>query len=41
MGIALGEMRVALAEFIDIAIRENGGGPLPEPPRLRRVGSSK
>ena len=40
MGIALGEMRVALAEFIDIAIRANGGGPLPEPPRLRRVGSS-
>jgi uncharacterized protein len=41
MGIEVAEMRVALAEFIDIAIRVNGGGPLPEPPRLRRVGFSK
>jgi predicted metal-dependent hydrolase len=38
MGIALGEMRAALAEFIDAAIRADGS-PLPEPPRLRRVGS--
>ena len=38
MGIALAEMRVALTKFIDLAIRATGG-PLPEPPRLRRIGS--
>jgi uncharacterized protein len=36
MGIALGEMRIALAEFIEAAMRSDGN-PLPEPPRLRRV----
>ena len=37
MGIALGEMRVALAKFIDLALRADGG-PLAPPPRLRRIG---
>jgi predicted metal-dependent hydrolase len=40
MGIALGEMRAALAEFIEVAIRADGSA-LPEPPRLRRVESSR
>lgn len=40
MGIALGEMRAALAEFIEVVIRADGS-PLPEPPRLRRVGSRR
>ncbi len=40
MGIALGEMCAALAKFIDVAIRADGS-PLPEPPRLRRVGSRR
>lgn len=39
MGIALGEMRAALAEFIDAAIRADGS-PLPEPPQLRRLPKS-
>src|ERR1700682_5402415 len=38
MGIALGEMRVALADFIDVVLRGTVG-PVPEPPRLKRVGS--
>ena len=40
MGIALGEMRVALAEFIAIASRVDGN-PLPAPPTLKRVGSRR
>ena len=36
MGIAIGEMRAALAEFIEVAIRADAG-PLPHPPRLRRI----
>lgn len=40
MGIALGEMRVALAEFIEVAIRADGS-PLPQPPRLRRIRSPR
>ena len=36
MGIALGEMRTALAEFIAVAIRAEVS-PLPQPPRLRRI----
>jgi predicted metal-dependent hydrolase len=39
MGIALGELRSALAEFIHAAIRADGR-PLPEPPRLRRLPKS-
>src|SRR6266852_9205226 len=38
MGIALGEMRVALAEFIEVVTRGTGNS-LPEPPLLKRVGS--
>ena len=34
MGIALGELRDALKEFIAIAMR---GEPLPNPPKLRRI----
>jgi predicted metal-dependent hydrolase len=37
MGIALGELRAALAEFIEVAIRREAS-PLPQPPRLRRIG---
>jgi uncharacterized protein len=40
MGIALGEMRIALAEFIAVAIRADGNA-LPEPPRLRRIGPQR
>jgi uncharacterized protein len=36
MGLAIGELRVALAEFI-AAVLEARGGPLPATPRLRRV----
>jgi uncharacterized protein len=36
MGIALDEMRTALAEFIETALRADGA-PLPKPPQLRRV----
>src|SRR6266705_3912742 len=36
MGIALDEMRVALAEFIEMALGADGS-PLPKPPQLRRV----
>jgi len=37
MGIALSEMRAALAEFISLALRGDGN-PLAPPPRLRRIG---
>jgi predicted metal-dependent hydrolase len=40
MGIALAEMRLALAEFIEIAIRADGN-PLPALPLLKRVGSRR
>jgi uncharacterized protein len=36
MGLAIGELRLALAEFIAAALVARGG-PLPAPPRLRRV----
>lgn len=36
MGIALGEMRAALAEFIEMALRADGAA-LPKPPQLRRI----
>jgi predicted metal-dependent hydrolase len=37
MGIALGEMRIALAQFIEVVTQ--GTDPLPAPPLLKRVGS--
>ena len=37
MGIALGEMRIALANFIDM-VSQGTGNPLPSPPLLKRVG---
>jgi predicted metal-dependent hydrolase len=36
MGLAVGELRVELSRFIEIAIRADGS-PLPAPPRLRRI----
>jgi uncharacterized protein len=36
MKLAIGELRVALAEFIEIASRADGRA-LPAPPRLRRI----
>ena len=39
MGIALGEMRIALTQFIEIALRADGGA-MPKPPQLRRVSKS-
>ena len=36
MGLAVGELRVELKRFIEIACRADGG-PLPAPPRLRRI----
>jgi uncharacterized protein len=36
MGLAIAELRTALAEFIEIAIDTNAR-PLPAPPRLRRI----
>jgi len=36
MGLAVGELRVDLSRFIDIATRADGG-QFPHPPRLRRV----
>jgi predicted metal-dependent hydrolase len=36
MGLAISELRIALAEFIEIASRTDGR-PLPAPPRLRRI----
>ena len=38
MGIALGEMRTALAQFIEV-VTQGTGNPLPTPPLLKRVGS--
>ena len=40
MGIALGEMRTALAQFIEVAVRADGN-PLPAPPLLKRVGPGR
>jgi len=39
MGLAVGELRVELSRFIEIATRADGK-PLPKPPRLRRVQKS-
>ena len=36
MGLAIGELRGALTEFIETALRARGA-PLPAPPRIRRV----
>jgi predicted metal-dependent hydrolase len=36
LGLAIGELRIELSRFIEIAIHANGR-PLPEPPRLRRI----
>jgi uncharacterized protein len=36
MGIAVGELRIELRQFIEIATRADGS-PLPAPPRLRRI----
>ncbi|MGD1028494.1 DUF309 domain-containing protein [Candidatus Binatus soli] len=40
MGLAVGELRVELSRFIEIASRADGG-PLPAPPRLRRIPTSR
>jgi hypothetical protein len=39
MGLAVGELRVELKGFIEVACRADGS-PLPAPPRLRRVKKS-
>ena len=39
MGLAVGELRVELCRFIEIASRADGS-PLPAPPRLRRIPKS-
>jgi uncharacterized protein len=39
MGLAIGELRVELSRFIEIASRADGS-PLPAPPRLRRIRKS-
>ncbi len=39
MGLAIGELRVELSRFIEIASRADGS-PLPAPPRLRRIAKS-
>jgi len=39
MGLAVGELRVELSRFIEIASRADGR-PLPDPPQLRRVRKS-
>ena len=36
MGLAIGELRIELSEFIEIATRADGS-PLPASPRLRRI----
>jgi len=40
MGLALGEMRIALANFIEV-VRQGTANPLPAPPVLKRVGSRR
>ena len=40
MGIALGEMRVALAHFIEL-VTQGTENPLPSPPLLKRVGTRR
>ncbi len=40
MGLAIGELRVALRRFIEFASRADGR-PLPAPPRLRRFPKSR
>ena len=39
MGLAIGELRIELNRFIEIAIRA-ADNPLPNPPRLRRIAKS-
>jgi len=39
MGLAVGELRVELSRFIEIASRADGS-PLPAPPQLRRIPKS-
>lgn len=39
MGIALGELRDGVRQFVEAAVLANGR-PLPEPPRLRRLPKS-
>jgi uncharacterized protein len=36
LGLAIGELRIELRRFIEIATRADGN-PLPAPPRLRRI----
>jgi uncharacterized protein len=36
MGIALGELREGVAQFVETAVRSHGA-PLPRPPRIRRI----
>ena len=40
MGLAVGDLRVELSRFIEIACRADAG-PLPAPPRLRRIRKSR
>ena len=39
MGLAIGELRIELKKFIELATRANGS-PLPAPPQLRRIRKS-
>ena len=39
LGLAVGELRIELSRFIEIATRA-AGEPLPDPPRLRRISKS-
>jgi hypothetical protein len=39
MGLAVGELRIELNRFIEIATRADGEA-LPDPPRLRRISKS-
>jgi uncharacterized protein len=39
MGLAIGDLRIELNRFIEIATRATGN-PLPDPPRLRRIARS-
>ena len=39
MGLAIGEMRIELRQFVEVACRADGS-VLPNPPRLRRVPKS-
>ena len=39
MGLAIGELRIELRRFIEVACRHDDD-PLPRPPRLRRISKS-